>query len=204
MKSCGYCGRENGDEASRCNECGTALWCPDHVPSDEGSEVSVRRYDSSFHLSLKVGAAFVLIATAIFLVAARIVFDLVKVLHGGEIGKPGVYAVGMVAGIVALLVMAFVTPLLAVACARRCRSTFQGVVTICVSGIAIFGFFSVRELRWLLPGVVLGRVAGGAPSFYFGALIQLALGAWLLGWIGGGGDQRSNKVAGEQKTLEPQ
>lgn len=204
MKSCGYCGRENGDEASRCNECGTAFCCPDHVPSDESGEVSVRGYDSSFHLSLKVGAAFVLIATATFLVAARIVFDLVKVLHGGEIGKPGVYAVGIVAGIVALLVMAFVTPLLAVACARRCRSTSLGVVTVFVSALVVVALFSVRASRWLLPSVVLGRVAGGAPSFYFGALIQLALGAWLLGWIGGGGDQRSNKVAGEQKTLEPQ
>lgn len=184
MKSCAYCGRENADEAANCFECGTLFSVEEEARDNLKGAGSSWTHNLSLRMALKAGGGFVLIGTAVVLMIGRIVLDLVEAEHGGKIGKPGIYGVGVIALIVALPIMAFVLPLLGRACVTRCKNIGAGVATTLVALLTMMVLFSAREFRWFLPAYFFGRLTGTSVGYYVGSGIQLVLGAWLLGWIG--------------------
>src|SRR5947209_7385325 len=71
-------------------------------------------------------------------------------------------------------------------CNSGCRKRGQGIVTalIVISVAALLK--SVPSIYWLLiPAVFVGTITRSSLGFYIGALLQLALGAWLLCWFSG-------------------
>src|SRR5688572_28392291 len=122
MKSCGFCGRENDDALGHCRECGTSFAVEAPEPPTEPG----RRMNPKVLAAIQAGAGVVLILTAIIFAVTALTFDVEEMKHGGKIGKPGSYAVGILALFYIFGVLSFVIPLVGIACVHKCDSFLIG------------------------------------------------------------------------------
>jgi hypothetical protein len=128
----------------------------------------------------------VLIPTGVGFAAMRAFFDIHEIANGGPIGKPGVYAVGMMGAFFILPPVAIGAVIFAfVVCLLRCQTRAHGFASALAALGVIIALFAFSELRFLFPAVLLGKLTHSSVGWYLGSVIQLGLGAWLLGWIDG-------------------
>jgi hypothetical protein len=154
--------------------------------------MQTRTQESAATVALKTGSAAVLICSGIIFLAARMFFDVYELIEGQPLEKPGSYAVGMMfAGLVlpflALAALAFTFSV----SMSRCSTSALGLATalgaLLVMTLPFVCSFAVRELRFLIllyPAPLLARGIGSSVGWYLGSVIQLYVGAWLLGWLG--------------------
>jgi len=127
---------------------------------------------------LRATSSFVLVASAAMIIASRIAFDQAVAEHGGPIGKPGIYAVGMLAALFSALALILVLPLLTTACVARFHA--WGLAGTLAGLLVLIGLSYFRGLNSLLPARLLGRSIGQSRAYYIGAALQIGLGVGLL------------------------
>ena len=128
--------------------------------------------------NIRATIGFVFVASTALVVGSRIAWDMAVAEHGGPIGKPGIYGVGIVALLYSIFGLVFVLPVLIATCVGRfgadgCRISFMGL-------LLVLSIFCIRGLKFLLPAYLLGAMTRLSPAYYVGAAIQLAIGIWLL------------------------
>jgi hypothetical protein len=196
MKTCSYCGTENEAALEACRACGTTLnvleQTSDSRPFRVLTELSASTLPpanstasslfTAIRRALFTCAGIIFVSTAVLMISQRFFFDLQASAHGGPIGKPGIYAVGM-------LFIPFVILWLLVnlvfsqrICDNRIASRELATLLALLSFILSLLFVWQRDLRSLLPAIILRR-SFGLPPGYPGALLQFLLGAFLLGWL---------------------
>lgn len=173
MKSCSYYGRLNHDTQSHCLECGTSF---------SSSEPALVRSEHRPCPRLVGGVAatigFVFVASTALVLGSRIAWDQAVAEHGGPIGKPGIYGVGIAALFYSIFGLILVLPVLVAGCAARFGAMGLG---ISLGGLLVLAsLFFVRGLRFLLPAYLIGDITRCSPAYYIGAAIQLGAGIWLL------------------------
>jgi len=180
MKPCGYCGRANHAASIRCFECGTEFPSPDQPVGGQPPPPPAQRrvLPPGLCALLKATGAFVLVASAGMIIASRIALDHAVAEHGGPIGKPGIYAVGMLAFFYSVLALILIVPLLTTACVARHHA--WGLAGSLVGVLLMLGLFCFRSLNSLLPARLLGKAVGQSWAYYTGAAVQAGLGVWLL------------------------
>src|SRR5262249_15507395 len=128
----------------------------------------------------------VLVLSAIAFAAMRAFFDVAQLVNGAEVGKPGLFGVGMVFGLM-------IFPPLAIGggfficnvCVARCEWPRHGWLSALAAILLILGVFVIPPARIalaLLPPLVLGAVMKSSLGWYLGSALQFGAGAWLLGW----------------------
>jgi hypothetical protein len=131
---------------------------------------------SSICIAVATTVASVGISTAFFFTAWRMVIDAHQYFFGIPMSPLGVWALIFVD-------LLFVLPACVVAfaaCIDRCPALWLGFLTFFCSILATAAFIASPALRHFLP---IGFIAEGTNSserWYCGALLQLALGLWLL------------------------
>ncbi len=196
MKTCSYCGRENDETLAACPECGTALnviapksaspffraltnLSATPLPPDRSASLPI---SSALRRSIFTCAGLIFVSTAVLIAAQRFFFDLQESSHGGPIGKPGIYAVGMLFTPFVILWLLAITVFYQRICDHRLASRNLATLLALISFILTLLFLWQRDLRPFLPAVFLRRSLGLPPG-YPGALLQFMLGAFLLGWF---------------------
>jgi hypothetical protein len=181
MKVCGYCGRQNEEPVLQCSECGTAFTTD---ASWTLADVAEWRPKSASGLALATGLGALLIATGVYLAAGRACLDI-----GGppSAAPPRFYSyiIRMPPVLDAFLSIG-ATVLIFVVCNVRCRTKWQGIATALVA-LSLAAFLKcVPGTSWsVMPAVFLLAITHSSVGFYIGATLQLAIGAWLLGWLRG-------------------
>jgi hypothetical protein len=126
----------------------------------------------------------VLIPTAVGFIAMRAFFDIQEIAQGGPIGKPGVFAVGMMGAFLILPPVVIGAVIFAfAACLSRCEAKAIGVISALAAIAVTFALFIFRPLLLLFPAVLLGKLTHSSVGWYLGSMLQLGAGAWLLGWV---------------------
>ena len=173
MKSCSYCGRENNEACARCFECGTSF-------SSNEPEIVSSEYRPSPRLfgTIRAIIGFVFIASTVIVICSRLALDMAVAEHGGPIGKPGIYGVGILALFYTVFALIFVLPVLVAACIARFGADGGGISFLGL--LLLASLLSVKGLKFLLPAYLLGGLIKFPPAYYVGAAIQLGLGIWLL------------------------
>jgi hypothetical protein len=184
MRKCSYCGAEYPDDAVVCAVDQTPLVIEPRGKIDDAAR-------SPFGLAITGGLASLLICTAIYFTIGRIMRDIVR-MRGGDLGVPASYDVTdfihpaitwSLFGIGALCFTFFV-------CYHRCLKESHGVITAIVSFAIIvsltFGPMfaaSLFNFTRLVPAVLIGMSTGSSAGYYIGAVLQVAVGVWLLAWF---------------------
>ena len=125
-----------------------------------------------------------LFASGLYIIAIRLFFDFAEFRHGGHIGPPGSAAIG-------ILFLPFIPPitigLVAVIALMARRMAHRNNVSRSVwvaatvfASLLAFALLYIWPLRYLCPGLVLGRVLHSSAGYYVGAIGQCALGGVLL------------------------
>ena len=151
--------------------------------------------DSRAKAAVKAGGAAVLICTGVVIFAGRLFVDVVELIYGQPFGFAdsrflGMMLTGLATPILVMAVPAFTLYL----ATSRCRSFGYGLVTTVIALLLMVGPFALSGILslfhrgfWLLillyPAVLLGIGTGSWVGWYLGAVIQLGVGAWLLGWL---------------------
>ena len=69
------------------------------------------------------------------------------------------------------------------ACVSRCRDGLLGSVAWLLALGLLLAVVFVRELRFLIPCVLMGKALHSSLAGYIGAALQIAAGGFLLGWF---------------------
>lgn len=188
MKTCPYCGQEHEDTIATCHECGTELSLVGKT-ADKSDALSriISSHKTAAHSSSRqvifTCLGIIFISTAVIMAAGRLFFDLQASAHGGPIGKPGIFAVGILFIPIFLLwvVVNFFFSL------AICSSRFPTLKQTIIVGLLAFSLsvlcFWQRDLRYFLPATILRHSIGPPLGGYVGAFVQFLLGAILLGWV---------------------
>ena len=200
MKHCGYCGKDNEDQAVGCHGCGTTLSTQAPVSPAAALVAAVNwRPQSALGIALASGAGVVLLCTAIYFAVGGASFALLRALDRlPPIDAPegsttfAFFMFRPVGGILAVgaVVFAFL------ACRTRCRKKWHGIMTAVVA-IGLLALFRLVPGVWwtALPALMLGFAGRSSAAFYIGAALQLVLAAWLLGWCSKETVQRETRTA---------
>jgi len=196
MKTCSYCGQENEDTRATCHECGTAIRLTEPPPASPvvttDTDISASPLPpatsaaSSFLTTIRQAlftcAGIIFVSTAVLMISQRFFFDLQESAHGGPIGKPGIYAVGMLFAPFVILWLLVNLVFSQRICDNRIASRKLATLLSLLSFILTLLFVWQRDLRSFLPAIILRR-SFGLPPGYPGALLQFLFGAFLLGWL---------------------
>jgi hypothetical protein len=184
MKACGYCGGQNEEAAAHCSGCGTPFTTDGAWSLAQVANWTPR---SSLGFALAKGLAALLIATGIYLAVGRACLDIYTVSHGRP--PPGAgpfysYFIWMPPTLSLFLSLVAAT-LIFIVCNARCRKRSHGITTA-VATLSIAAFLKFAPGIWLLllPAILFCGPNNSAVGCYIGATVQLAVGAWLLGWFG--------------------
>jgi hypothetical protein len=132
-------------------------------------------------LALATGIGALLITTGVYLGAGRVWLDIGR--PPGSAPRFYSYLIRMPPVVGAMLSIGAVGFIFLV-CKARCLKLWQGVVTALVTlAFAAYLKLAPGVLWLLLPAVFLGVAMNGSLGFYIGGALQLALGAWLIGWL---------------------
>lgn len=183
MKKCSYCGAEYPDDA---------LVCPiDRTPFDPESPPKISdAARSPLCLALTSGLASLLICTAVYFATGRIMRDIITARGLDRGTAPGTWGElsFIYPGITWSLFLIGALCFTFYVCYHRSLKESHGVVTAIVSfGIIaslVFGPMLAPGLSYLylvFPTVLVGLGTRSSAGFYIGAVLQVIVGAWLLG-----------------------
>lgn len=184
MNLCGYCGRENDEDAMCCRECGTSFETLLLEQHDSAAEPDAWLFNSHLGVAFSSVLGVILIATGAESAILRAFYDVEVLANGGPFGKPGIYAVGIVAIVFVLppiLIGAFVFTF--AVCMKRCQVKWHGCLAAIIALACLTSLVLLRDLRSFLPTVLLGTLTGSSVGWYIGSIFQITVGAWLQGWI---------------------
>jgi hypothetical protein len=118
--------------------------------------------------------------------------DIVRMHHGDDMSVPASYDVTYfiypaitwtLFSLGALMFTFFV-------CYNRCLKELHGIITAIITfGIIVLLAFgpnlepSLSFFLWLVPVVLIGMSTGISAGYYIGAVLQIFVGVWLLGWF---------------------
>ena len=163
----------NDDAKAHCLECGTSFSSSEPAMVRSGHRPCPRLAAS---VAAAIGFAFV--ASTALVVGNRLAWDLAVAEHGGPIGQPGIYGVGIAALFYSIFGLILVLPVLVAGCVARFGAMGLG---ISFGGLLLLvSLFFVRGLKFLLPAYLIGATTRFSPAYYVGAAIQLGTGIWLL------------------------
>ena len=139
----------------------------------------------------KTVTAVVLICSAVVFLAVQMVFGSYELLQGRSVEKPESFAIGMAFVGLVLPFLVLGTIAFTFFISLRHGPTWPLGLVAAVSALTLIGIlfvmpFIIRDFRFsmlLLPAFLLGKSTGSSVGWYLGSTIQLAVGAWLLGWL---------------------
>jgi len=137
---------------------------------------------STIRKALFTCLGIIFVSTAVLMISQRFFFDLQATSHGGPIGKPGIYGVGLLFAPFVILWLIVTTVFCQRICDNRMASQKLATLLALLSFILTLAFLWQRDLRPFLPAIILRRQLGLPPG-YIGPLMQFLLGAFLLGWV---------------------
>jgi hypothetical protein len=180
MKACGYCGAQIDEAATCCSGCGTAFSTTDG--SWNLAQVANWSPRSALGVAVTSGLAALLVATGIYFGVGRACLDIcgppgeAPLFYSHLIWMPPILAAFLSVGAI-IFIFAVCTS----RCRRRSHGVATGLVTLTIAALLQFG-----PGVWLLlvPAVLFGGPSNSSVGLYVGAALQLAVGAWLLGWFG--------------------
>ncbi len=185
MKNCNYCGRANVDQTDVCAGCGTKL----SGDSADWRDLRLWVPRSDVGLAIAGGIASVLICTGMYFMGAKAAADflkLFKLFHFNpiEAGRGRIItSIAFYAPQWFRICSTAVTTLVAVLILRfRCRRSSHAIVAG-VAAVPLIAFSILIPGIWTLalPSMLLGVLTASSLGFYFGSVLQLLVGAWLLG-----------------------
>jgi hypothetical protein len=189
MQTCGYCGKSSDEHFTYCTGCGATLVSGNAHTTRSFAEIARWRPTSPFGVAVAASAGAFLISTGVYFAVGRVNLDVLRLSHREEIDLLFFTPVVMFSR--------YVSPLLGIAAVcfiwfaayRRCEARLHAFLSAVTASLAtalfLFGPRFVPELFTLLwlPVTLIGIGTGISLGYYFGAALQLAIGAWLLGWF---------------------
>lgn len=175
---------------SHCIECGTTLARETVVAVRSFAEVVRWSPTSPFGLAVASCLGAFLISTAIYFTVGRLTLDVYGMFRREDIDSLTHTSVFMF--------LPFVSPLLGIAALSfiwwasyrrshvRLHAFSAALATSVVTALLLFGPRFMPELFSLarfLPVILIGIGTGASVGYYFGAALQVVVGAWLLGWF---------------------
>ena len=119
-----------------------------------------------------------LVSSGVFLIAANLYLDMAKIENAGTLGKPGIYAVGMLFmfqwGLVLILVCAFINWRCCLAACSRKEGIAHGawILSLVLTMGMVFG----RVLKLLCPAFVAMKMIQIGGSIYLLGPVQILIG----------------------------
>ena len=178
MKACGYCGRQNDDEALHCSECAT----PFTVDSPSGGLAPM--LVSPLASLIATGFGILLIGLALFFAVGRALAE-VGIIPGKppEDSMYSLFTSAMPAPFIALLA---IYPIF-----MFCRARFPKARTFSATAVAVLllvisllpKVVPASVWLWCVPASLFGGGSSSPFGYYFGAALQSAIGVWLLIWF---------------------
>ena len=186
-------GKQNEDASTHCLECGTSFGGAVQEEAFPFFKLQESSAAPSFRNPVSSALGSILICTGAGALALKVVYD-AEVVFYNHPGMPGIYAIGFGAAFLVLPILAFLSIFFCFAtCIGRSKSVWQGILSFLAAMIVIFSAVLIRPFRSMLPAASLAALFHSPLGWYLGAVIQLLLGAWFLGWF----TLRTNSRSGE-------
>ena len=182
MKRCSYCGAEYPDDATECAVDKT----PFVADTTSTPQILSRTVESGLKLALLNGFGILLILLALFFAIGRLYAE--HRMPPRQISNYIRFDVFTSTTPAPFIVLAAAVPIFFV-CRARSRERRYGIISAIVI-ILIAGVLSLLTkiiptmmMMWCLPALLFGRDSDSSFGFYFGAVLQIVIGAWLVIWF---------------------
>jgi hypothetical protein len=144
---------------------------------------SRRGLQSPIGLAITSGLAAFLITTGIYSAVGRVSLYIFHTHHPASFGPPNAHEVFIMYSFVGWpLMVAFAVFTFAV-CWMRCQKRWQAIVVAVITlGILALPRCSPDFLS-IIPAFAIGEAMDSSVGYFVVAVIQVCVGAWLLGWF---------------------
>ena len=181
MKKCPYCGAEYPDDATVC--------AIDQTPFEEetprSSENPRQFLQSPLGLAITTGLAILLINTGIYFAVGRVNLEIFKALHPDNGVPRSIREIIILSKPIRWLLMVGFVAFTFTTCWMRCRKKPQAIVVAIITlAVTALLLYSGTLFVFAVPAFLIGLTTNSSAGYFIGSAMQLAAGAWLLGWFG--------------------
>ncbi len=182
MKRCSYCGAEYPDDATECAIDRT----PFVAATPAAPRMLTRTVESGLRLALLNGFGVLLILLALFFAIGRLYAE----YRMPPQQMPGyvTYSILTSTAPAPFIILAAALPIFFV-CRARSQERRVGIVSaafiLLIAAVLIVSakIMPTIAMFWCLPALLIGQTSNSSFGYYFGAVLQIAIGAWLIIWF---------------------
>ena len=191
MKKCPYCGALYPDDATLCAIDHTAF----EEPATTMTGAPRRNLDPSVSLAIKTALAAFLINTGIYFIVGRTYLEIFNTHHPKHFLPSNAIEIVLTPAPIRWILTAGFFCFTYAVCLMRCQTKSQAIVAatiaFCITAVLLLpGMLPVV----LLPACFVGLLSNSTLGYFFGSMLQITVGIWLLSWF-----RQPAQPAGHQK-----